>query len=198
MKWIHPIFGTWGTTIEKLTESDWLSGPIWLKDHPDDWPLSLQPINLVPDDHAAVAVIANTSMTHEPIVDWSRFSSFSKGVRVIAFCLRLKFKRQSKFLLPCELKRAEEKVVKVTQRGTFPEVYDGKQLFCKTSKGGHLAKVSPFFYECKYDSNKRSHQTCKFELPTATFNAFIHKTWYGLCNVTWLTFGKQPWRNRVC
>ena len=87
-------------------------------------------------------------MTQEPIVDWSRFSSFSKGVRVIAFCLRLKFKRQSKFLLPCELKRAEEKVLKLLQRETFPEVYDGKQPFGKIKKDGHLAKVSPFFDEC--------------------------------------------------
>ena len=49
--------GTRGITIQKLTESGWLSGPIWLKDHPDDWPVSLQPINLVPDEHAAVAVL---------------------------------------------------------------------------------------------------------------------------------------------
>ena len=140
--------GTRGITIEKLTESDWLSGPIWLKDHPDDWPLSLQPINLVPDVHAAVAVSANTSMTQEPIVDWSRFSSFSKCVRVIAFCLRLKFKSQSKVLLPCELQRAEEKFLKIIQRETFPEVYDGKQMFGNTSKGGDLAKFSPFFDVC--------------------------------------------------
>ena len=102
-----------GITIENLTESDWLSEPIWLKDHPDDWPLSLRPINLMPDDPAAVAVIANTSMMQAPIVDWSRLSSFSKCVRVIAFCLRLKFKSQSKFLLPCEWNRAEGKVLKL-------------------------------------------------------------------------------------
>ena len=59
--------GTREITIQKLTESDWLYGPIWLKDHPDDVPVSLQPITLVPDVHAAVAVIANTSMTQEPI-----------------------------------------------------------------------------------------------------------------------------------
>ena len=100
--------GTRRITIEKLTESDWLSGPIWLKDQPDDWPLSLQPINLLPDERAAVAVIANTSMTQEPIADWSSFSSFSKCVRVIAFYLRFKMSL-SKVLLPCELKRAEEK-----------------------------------------------------------------------------------------
>ena len=126
--------GTRGITIEKLTESDWLAGPIWLKDHPDDWPLSLQPINLVPDDHAAVAVVANKSMTQEPIVDWSRFSSFSKCVRVIAFCLRLKFKSQSKVLLPCGLQRAEEKILKLIQRETFPEVYDGSKCLVRQAK----------------------------------------------------------------
>ena len=126
--------GTRGTTIEKLIESEWLSGPIWLKDNLEDWPLSLQPINLASDDHAAVAVIANTSMTQEPIVDWSRFSCFSKCVRVIAFYLRLKFKSQSKVLLPCELERAEKTILKLVQRETFPEVYEGKRSFGKTSK----------------------------------------------------------------
>ena len=134
--------GTRGITIEKLTESVWLLGPVWLKDQPNDWPLSLKPINFVP------AVIANTSMTQEPTVDCSRFSSFSKCLRVIAFCLRLKFKSQSKVLLSCELKRAEEKVLKLIQREIFPEVYNGKQMFGKTSKGGDLANFSPFFGEC--------------------------------------------------
>ena len=137
--------GARGITIQKLTESDWLSGPIWLKDHPDYWPLSLQPVNLVPDENAAVAVIANTSMTQEPIVDWSRFSSFSKCVRVIAFCLRVKFGSQSKVLLPGEMKRAEERVFKLIQRETFPVVHAEKQTFGKTNKVGHLAKFSPFF-----------------------------------------------------
>ena len=61
--------GTRGITIDILTAINWLYWLIWLKDHPGDWPLSLHSINLVPDDHAAVSVIANTSMTQEPIVD---------------------------------------------------------------------------------------------------------------------------------
>ena len=38
-------------------------------------------------------------------------------------------------------------VLKKIQRETFLEVYDGKQMFCKTSKGGDMAKFSPFFDE---------------------------------------------------
>ena len=145
-EWKHVIgelnpsdIGTRGNTNQKLTEGDWLSGPIWPKDHSDDWPLSLQPINSVPDEHAAAAVIVNTSMTQEPKVEWSRFSSFSKCVRVIAFRLRVKFRRQSKVLLPSELKRAEERVFRLIQRETFPKFHEEKQTFGKTNKVGDLA-----------------------------------------------------------
>ena len=31
--------------IKKLYKSDWISGPIWFKNHLDDWSLSLQPVN---------------------------------------------------------------------------------------------------------------------------------------------------------
>ena len=61
--------GTRGITIDKLFESEWLTGPPWLKDHPDDWPSTWQPINVISDDHAEVAVTANTNMTQEPFVD---------------------------------------------------------------------------------------------------------------------------------
>ena len=47
-EWKHVIcelnpsdIGTQGTIIQKLSESEWLSGPLWLTDHPDNWPLSL-------------------------------------------------------------------------------------------------------------------------------------------------------------
>ena len=105
--------GTHGITIEKLSESEWLTGRSWLRDHPDDWPLSLQPINVIPDDHAEVAVVANTSMSQELAVKRYKFSSFSKCVRAIAFCLRLKYRSQSKVLLVEELNRAEERVLKM-------------------------------------------------------------------------------------
>ena len=56
-------------------------------------------------------------------------------------------KSQSKVLLPCELELAEEKVLILIQQETIPEMYEGKQSFGKTSKGGNLAKISPFLEE---------------------------------------------------
>ena len=84
--------GTRGITIEKLCESDWLSGPTWLKDKSENWPISLAPVNSVIEDHTQVAAIANNSMVGDSPIDWNRFSSSSKSVRVIAYCLRLKCK----------------------------------------------------------------------------------------------------------
>ena len=63
-------YGTRGITLEKLSESDWLTGLSWLKEHPDDWLLCLQQINVGSDDHGEVAAIANTSMSQSVI---SRF-----------------------------------------------------------------------------------------------------------------------------
>ena len=66
-------------------------------------------------------------------------------MRVIAICLRVKFRSQSKVLLPGELKRAEETVFKLIQQETFPEVHEGKQKFGKANEVGDLVKLSPFF-----------------------------------------------------
>ena len=75
---VEPNIGTCGITIEKLSESEWLTGTSWLEDHPDDWPLSLQQSYVIPDDDAEVAVIVNTSMFQDLPVFWNKFSNFSK------------------------------------------------------------------------------------------------------------------------
>ena len=124
--------GTRGITVEKLSESECLTGPFWLKDQPDKWPLSLQPIYVVSDDHVEVVVIVNTSITQERPVDWKKFGSFSKCVRVIAFCLRLKYKSQSKVLLVEELNRAEERVWKMIRKESFPDLLSEEESFGKT------------------------------------------------------------------
>ena len=50
-------------------------------------------------------------------------------------------------LLTHELQRAEECVLKLLQKETFQDVFDGKQGFEKTSKAGNLSKFAPFFDE---------------------------------------------------
>ena len=76
--------GTRRITIDKLSESEWVTGPSWLKDHLDDWLLSLQPIYVVSDDHAEVAATANTSMTPEPPVDLKKKHVVSQNASVLS------------------------------------------------------------------------------------------------------------------
>ena len=128
--------GTRGITIEKLSESDWLSGPTWLKDKSENWPISSPPVSSVIEDHTQVAAIANNSLVGDSPIDWNRFSSSSKCVRVIAYCLRLKCKSQSKVLTSDELQRAEERALKLIQIETFSDFCNGKQHVQKTNKEG--------------------------------------------------------------
>ena len=104
--------GTRGITIEKLSESNWLSGPTWLKDQTEKWPISLAPVSSMIEDHTQLAGIANNSMVGDSPIEWNRFSSFSKCVRVIAFCLRLKYKSQSKVLNSDELQQSRGTSIK--------------------------------------------------------------------------------------
>ena len=69
------VIETRGITIEKLSESDWLSGLTWLKDQSDKWPIFLAPVSSVIEDHTQVAGIVNKSMLGHSI-DSNRFSSF--------------------------------------------------------------------------------------------------------------------------
>ena len=127
--------GTRGITIETLSESDWLSGPTWLKDQSEKWPISLAPVSSVIKDHTQVAGIPN-NVVGNSLIDWNRFSSFSKRVRVIANCLRLKYKSQSKVLTSNESQRAEERALKLIQIESFSDFCNGKQDVKKRTKGG--------------------------------------------------------------
>ena len=137
--------GTRGRTIEKLCESDWLSGPTWLKDKSEKWPISLAPVSSVIEDHTQVAAITNNSVVGDSPTDCYRFSSFSKSVRVIAYCLRLKCKSQSKVLTSDELQRAEERALKSIQIETFSDFCNGKQDVRKNEQRGQFSKIFAIF-----------------------------------------------------
>ena len=128
--------GTREITIEKVSESDWLSGSTWFKNQSENWPISLAPVSSVIEDFTHVAGIANSSMVGDSPIDWDRFSSFSKCVRVRAYCLRLKYESQSKVLTSDELQRAEERALKLIQIETIFDFCKGKPDVKKRIKGG--------------------------------------------------------------
>ena len=77
---LNPSYiGTRGTTNASLSESEWLSGPCWLKNEPEIWSISVPPISPFLEGHAQVPGIANNSMVREPPIDWSRYGRSRSG-----------------------------------------------------------------------------------------------------------------------
>ena len=117
-----------------------------VKKEPESWPITSQPVSSFLEDHAQVAGIANNSMVLESRFDWSKYSRFSKCIRVIAFCLRIKYKSQSKVLLTDELQRAETSLLRMIQKETLLEMFkESRQNPENSKKVGDLSKFSPFF-----------------------------------------------------
>ena len=129
LQWLHSADKK--QSIFVANDSDRVSGPFWLKYRPNDGPLSLRLTNVASDGFATVAVIANTSMTQKPIVNWRNVSTFSNCVQVIAFCLRFKCRSQCEVLLLSGFEQAEAKILNLNQQETF------------LKKGGDLTKFSP-------------------------------------------------------
>ena len=73
-----------------VKKEQWWKGPPWLQQHPKDWPTEQLPSSpRLPGIIMAVLLAAGTDLQF-----LEKFSSFEKAVRVLAYCLRWKSKRQ--------------------------------------------------------------------------------------------------------
>ena len=148
-----------------------------MKDLPDDWPLSLQPIYVVSDGRDEFASIVNTSKTQEPPIFLIKVRSFSKCVRFIAFCLRLKYRSQSKNLLIEELNRAEESS-RIQKKHLSRYFSVEKKVAVKLKKVEIYQNLHYFLME-KELSDLRAHQTCQLELRTTSSSIVTYETRHG-------------------
>ena len=81
---------TRGVTVEELQRVMWITGPAWIVDE-SQWPE--KPIVLTvdeePDDKRSLpTALANHDENHASILNWVCFSSFSKLLNTISYCLR--------------------------------------------------------------------------------------------------------------
>ena len=87
--------GTRGLAASSLTESSWVRGPEFLRTH--DWPFKpsreacVIPVNLgtLPTDDVPVHSLAANATPVGSVINWDRFRSYNKFVRVVAYVLRL-------------------------------------------------------------------------------------------------------------
>lgn len=131
----------------------WWSGPQFLKDNEDNWPHQLIVYNdNLPETRSEVSLTI-TKADPEPIINFSRFSSFTTLKRSVAYALRFinivknqPIKHQ--YLNTGELQESLYFIIRLSQKESFPEyslLMNGKALPKKSS----LLKFNVFFDENK-------------------------------------------------
>ncbi|XP_025602297.2 uncharacterized protein LOC112694947 [Athalia rosae] len=111
-----------GVTADQLIRNKlWWHGPAWLP-YKAEWPKQkIDFINPVPEQRAAVMLI-----TINPMINiFSKYSSFNKVTRIIAYCLRfVRYSRKRGIKGPLiveELIRSEKTIIRIIQQEGFPE-----------------------------------------------------------------------------
>ncbi|NRA93174.1 MAG: hypothetical protein HRU26_10915 [Psychroserpens sp.] len=167
--WVHTEdniadLGTRGTKPELVSEgSEWQSGPSWLCDSIDSWPIQVWSLSELP--------IVSVVEVDTPIIEAKKFSSLERLHKVTAFCLKFTMSRgngkgkldnnwQKVKLSTEDFKRAElywlkivsGSVVKMYESGKLQslrpvKVWDEEGKFLKVVTSGRLGKLLKIGYD---------------------------------------------------
>ena len=150
-KWRHvkgienPVdIGTRGMSIESLTGSVWLNGPVWLHTDEEKWPKPCFQANKVEAEQATSTVAAETKL-HQTF-DWDRYSSFNSISNFFAYCMRFKTQQMGP-LKAAEIHGAEQILLRFVQAESFPNASKSITNSKEISKTLNIAKLSPFIEE---------------------------------------------------
>ncbi|XP_037906171.1 uncharacterized protein LOC119648480 [Hermetia illucens] len=124
----------------------WWNGPDWLKEHQDKWPKSRFICNKAVTNLEVrqKAVCFTTIKAEEKENLTQRFSSFTKLVRVIAYCRRWRSNSHNPFLKSDELRQAETALIRVIQREAFADDISLLNTNKPLAKTSSLIRLTPF------------------------------------------------------
>lgn len=200
---------------EFLKNEIWFNGPTWLSESENNWPIGIgQLSDQLPEMKKKVCLLTN------PIEDeFAKFSSYSKLIRIVAYCLR--FLPTNKFTgkISIEEKRqAEKRVIKIIQKthfaGEIETLTDYNEL-----KKTRLATLNPFIDafgllrvggRLKH-ANVPSETKCPMLLPSdnhvtrlliretheTQYHSGIQSTLYAIRQRFWLIDGKNQVRKGI-
>ena len=88
--------GTRGKTVRELEESEWFTGPAWLREKEDACPqTSPQLFQQKTEDIEQVFEV----VSDEKDIEWEKFGSFQKMTRIFAYCLQWKSEVKGKVVV---------------------------------------------------------------------------------------------------
>ena len=107
--------GTRFITMEDLRQSEWLTGPAWLKESADNWPKEIPLIFAADDDNVHPSAFPATAKEVQALIKWMRFSNFNRLVNAVAYVKRAisKAKPTGKMLQTDEREIAKMKVFRL-------------------------------------------------------------------------------------
>ena len=143
--------GTRGVSLKQLEDSDWFQGPEWLSKGKDQWPhfsistLPADPPELPQVQIDSTALVQNIQKDVESYpMDITRFSSLSRLLRVMAYCLIfIKKSHRSLPLRAASINQARLKWVKLVQQTHFEDTIES----IKAQKPNKQAKQLALFLD---------------------------------------------------
>ena len=157
---------TRGQNILKLVDNNlWWNGPSWLKMPQESWPVnpSLEPSKAKAEEERKKVVQVNAAIVRDTVINPSRYSKWSKLLRVTAYvlifiiktCALAKIKKQQsvakepkawKVALTAEdLTNSEYFWYQRIQEETYPDEFEHLRNGEPISKNSRILKLDPFF-----------------------------------------------------
>ncbi|XP_018406526.1 PREDICTED: uncharacterized protein LOC108782694, partial [Cyphomyrmex costatus] len=127
-----------------LRNKTWFEGPSWLKKGESEWPNEVMQAMQVPELRKNTCLIT----TFYDLEMFQKYSSFSKLLRIIAYCLR--WRPSNKFtgtLRAVEIREAEIRLLKLLQAAQFADEIQAIKENKKLPDKGKLINLSPFVDE---------------------------------------------------
>ncbi|XP_072766488.1 uncharacterized protein [Anoplolepis gracilipes] len=166
-------------TPEKLKNSDlWWKGPPWLNLNKKEWPSEGAEVlcNNVPDEREKI-VVAGVS-TQESIIQYERYSSLGKLLRVIVYILRFSYNtrcsaknRELSRITIVETNKAQLTLAKIVQEAEFELERKDLRSEKNVSKGSKLISLNP--YLDSYDVLRVRGRLENSQLPEETKHPII-------------------------
>ena len=107
---------TRGYSVRELEESEWFTGPAWLREMEDAWPQTTpQLFQQKLDDFEQVFEV----VSEEKDIDWEKFSSFRRMTRIFTYCLRFQSKIKGKVVTTEKLQQVIQMLLRKRQTESF-------------------------------------------------------------------------------
>ena len=141
--------GTRAINIEELRRNEWPIGPAWLKRPESEWPVQVNLVFASNEDNKPSSVFMTQVEEKKAVIQWERFSNFSRLVNTMAYVRRAfsKYKPVTLLVSVEEKEKAKAIIFKLLQREQFGEEMKSLKVEKEIPERSKIIQFSPFLDE---------------------------------------------------